>query len=110
MAGATTDQALGEFGYSTIVHGCRFVLTLTSAAGTFRQKFAQVIEGMGELHLEIICDRMMREFNVECEIGAPQVAYREAISKPATVESRARGECACASTLASMRLEHACSL
>jgi elongation factor G len=45
-----------------------------------------VIEGMGELHLEIICDRMMREFNVECEIGAPQVAYREAISKPATVE------------------------
>merc|ERR1719487_2963785 len=45
-----------------------------------------VIEGMGELHLEIICDRMVREFNVECQIGAPQVAYREAISKPATVE------------------------
>jgi len=45
-----------------------------------------VIEGMGELHLEIICDRMMREFKVECQIGPPQVAYREAISKPATVE------------------------
>ena len=45
-----------------------------------------VIEGMGELHLEIICDRMMREFKVECTIGAPQVAYREAISKVATVE------------------------
>merc|ERR1719253_278098 len=45
-----------------------------------------VIEGMGELHLEIICDRMMREFKVECQIGAPQVAYREAITKPATVE------------------------
>jgi len=45
-----------------------------------------VIEGMGELHLEIICDRMMREFKVECQIGAPQVAYREAISNPATVE------------------------
>jgi len=45
-----------------------------------------VIEGMGELHLEIICDRMMREFKVECQIGAPQVAYREAISKPAVVE------------------------
>merc|ERR1719487_1295387 len=44
------------------------------------------IEGMGELHLEIICDRMQREFKVECQIGAPQVAYREAISKPATVE------------------------
>jgi len=41
---------------------------------------------MGELHLEIICDRMMREFKVECQIGAPQVAYREAISKAATVE------------------------
>ena len=36
-----------------------------------------VIEGMGELHLEIICDRMKREFNVECTIGPPQVAYRE---------------------------------
>merc|ERR1719298_16589 len=45
-----------------------------------------VIEGMGELHLEIICDRMMREFKVECHIGAPQVAYREAITRPATVE------------------------
>jgi elongation factor G len=32
-----------------------------------------VIEGMGELHLEIICDRMMREFKVECDIGPPQV-------------------------------------
>merc|ERR1719326_203167 len=45
-----------------------------------------VIEGMGELHLEIIVDRMVREFNVECEIGAPQVAYREAISKPAEID------------------------
>ncbi len=45
-----------------------------------------VIEGMGELHLEIICDRMVREFNVECEVGAPQVAYREAITKEATIE------------------------
>merc|ERR1711966_649643 len=45
-----------------------------------------IIEGMGELHLGIICDRMMREFKVECEIGAPQVAYREAITREATVE------------------------
>jgi len=45
-----------------------------------------VIEGMGELHLEIICDRMKREFNVECTIGAPQVAYREAITKPAVID------------------------
>merc|ERR1711871_1313599 len=45
-----------------------------------------VIEGMGELHLEIICDRMKREFNVECEVGAPQVAYREAITREATID------------------------
>jgi len=45
-----------------------------------------VIEGMGELHLEIIVDRMMREFNVECTVGAPQVAYREAITQRAEVE------------------------
>merc|ERR1719149_496060 len=45
-----------------------------------------VIEGMGELHLEIICDRMKREFKVECDIGPPQVAYREAISRPCEIE------------------------
>ena len=45
-----------------------------------------LIEGMGELHLEIICDRMKREFKVECDIGPPQVAYREAISKPCSIE------------------------
>lgn len=44
------------------------------------------IEGMGELHLEIICDRMKREFKVECNVGEPQVAYREAITQSATVE------------------------
>jgi elongation factor G len=41
---------------------------------------------MGEMHLEIIVDRMKREFNVNCQVGAPQVAYREAITKPATVD------------------------
>ncbi|CAM9609581.1 unnamed protein product [Ascophyllum nodosum] len=45
-----------------------------------------VIEGMGELHLEIIVDRMKREFNVEANVGAPEVAYREAITKPAEVD------------------------
>ena len=44
-----------------------------------------VIEGMGELHLEIIVDRLRREFKVECEVGAPQVNYRESISKPADI-------------------------
>jgi elongation factor G len=41
-----------------------------------------VLKGMGELHLEIIVDRMKREFNVDANIGAPQVAYRETITKP----------------------------
>ena len=45
-----------------------------------------VIEGMGELHLEIIVDRMKREFNVECTSGAPQVSYREAITATAEVD------------------------
>ncbi|MDX2272359.1 MAG: elongation factor G [Cyanobacteriota bacterium] len=43
-----------------------------------------VISGMGELHLEILVDRMMREFKVEANVGAPQVAYRETIRKPVT--------------------------
>ncbi|RMF13250.1 MAG: elongation factor G, partial [Candidatus Dadabacteria bacterium] len=43
-----------------------------------------IIAGMGELHLEIIVDRLFREFKVEANVGAPQVAYRETISKPAT--------------------------
>ncbi|MCP5362035.1 MAG: elongation factor G [Hyphomicrobiales bacterium] len=45
-----------------------------------------VLKGMGELHLEIIVDRMRREFNVEANIGAPQVAYRETITVPADVD------------------------
>merc|ERR1712151_513940 len=45
-----------------------------------------VIEGMGELHLEIIVDRMKREFNVEANVGAPQVSYREAITQTAEVD------------------------
>jgi elongation factor G len=39
-----------------------------------------VISGMGELHLDIIVDRMKREFNVEANVGAPQVAYKETIT------------------------------
>ncbi|MDI9520322.1 MAG: elongation factor G [Bacillota bacterium] len=47
-----------------------------------------IIAGMGELHLEIIVDRMMREFRVEATIGKPQVAYKETIRKTATGEGR----------------------
>jgi elongation factor G len=47
-----------------------------------------VIMGMGELHLEIIVDRMKREFGVEANVGAPQVAYKETITGEATVENK----------------------
>ena len=47
-----------------------------------------IISGMGELHLEILVDRMRREFNVEANVGAPQVAYREAIKKSVEVEGK----------------------
>jgi elongation factor G len=47
-----------------------------------------VISGMGELHLEILVDRMLREFKVEANVGAPQVAYRETIRKPVRAEGK----------------------
>ena len=47
-----------------------------------------IISGMGELHLEIIVDRLKREFKVEANVGKPQVAYREAIRKPAKAEGK----------------------
>lgn len=47
-----------------------------------------IISGMGELHLEIIVDRMKREFSVEANVGAPQVAYREAIKKKVEIEGK----------------------
>jgi elongation factor G len=47
-----------------------------------------IIKGMGELHLDIICDRLRREFNVQTNAGAPQIAYRETITKSATGEGK----------------------
>src|SRR5579885_3356774 len=60
---------------------------------TFKVRFdsetAQtIISGMGELHLEIIVDRLLREFKVEANVGRPQVAYRETIRRPARAEGR----------------------
>ncbi|OGS69778.1 MAG: translation elongation factor G, partial [Firmicutes bacterium RBG_13_65_8] len=48
----------------------------------------QIISGMGELHLEIIVDRLLREFAVEARVGRPQVSYRETITAPARAEGR----------------------
>jgi len=47
-----------------------------------------IISGMGELHLEIIVDRLLREFKVEANVGSPQVAYKETITKPVEVETK----------------------
>ena len=47
-----------------------------------------IISGMGELHLEIIVDRLLREFNVEANVGAPQVAYKETFTKEVSVDSK----------------------
>ena len=60
---------------------------------TFRQHTDQetgqtIIAGMGELHLEIIVDRLLREFHVEANVGAPQVAYRETITVPSDIDSK----------------------
>ena len=62
---------------------------------TFRVKTDQqtgevVIAGMGELHLEIIVDRLKREFNVEASVGRPQVAYKETLTRPADGEMKLR--------------------
>lgn len=69
------------------------LMKLAEEDPTFRVKTDQetgqtIIAGMGELHLEIIVDRLKREFKVEANVGKPQVAYRETISKPAEIESK----------------------
>ena len=60
----------------------------TFKASTNVETGQTIIAGMGELHLDIIVDRMKREFNVECNVGAPQVAYRETITQAADCEGK----------------------
>ncbi len=60
----------------------------TFRAHTDQETGQTIIAGMGELHLEIIVDRLLREFKVEANVGAPQVAYKEAITKPVEIDSK----------------------
>ena len=60
----------------------------TFRAHTDKETGQTIIAGMGELHLEIIVDRLLREFKVEANVGAPQVAYKETITKAVDVDSK----------------------
>ncbi len=60
----------------------------TFRAHTDQETGQTIIAGMGELHLEIIVDRLLREFKVEANVGAPQVAYKEAITKTVEIDSK----------------------
>ena len=60
----------------------------TFRAHTDQETGQTIIAGMGELHLDIIVDRLLREFKVEANVGAPQVAYKEAITKSVEVDSK----------------------
>ena len=60
----------------------------TFRAHTDQETGQTIIAGMGELHLEIIVDRLLREFHVEANVGAPQVAYKEAFTKAVEVDSK----------------------
>ena len=60
----------------------------TLRAHTDQETGQTIIAGMGELHLEVIVDRLLREFNVEANVGAPQVAYKETFTKEVEIDSK----------------------
>ena len=60
----------------------------TFRAHTDRETGQTIIAGMGELHLDVIVDRLLREFKVEANVGAPQVAYKETFTKPVDIDSK----------------------
>ena len=69
------------------------LIKLAEEDPTFRVQYDEqtgqtIISGMGELHLDIIVDRLKREFRVQCNVGRPQVAYRETITRPVKIEGR----------------------
>ncbi len=75
------------------VRWVRLLLNLAEEDPTFRAHTDQetgqtIIAGMGELHLEVIVDRLLREFNVEANVGAPQVAYKETFTNAVDVDSK----------------------
>ncbi len=77
---------------------------------TFRVKYDEdtnqtIISGMGELHLEIIVDRLRREFKVECNQGAPQVNYKEALTKMTTHRERLKKQSGGSGLFADMEFE-----
>ena len=72
---------------------CEALAKLAEEDPTFRAHTDQetgqtIIAGMGELHLEVIVDRLLREFNVEANVGAPQVAYKETFTKEVEIDSK----------------------
>ena len=87
------DDGLARFLVRVGLEGGVFLGKLAEEDPTFKaytdeETGQTIIAGMGELHLEIIVDRLLREFRVEANVGRPQVSYKETVTKAATVDTR----------------------